>query len=44
MITVSNRFSAGPPNAPDFKLHRGIDRILKTRLILNNMDIEYSCF
>merc|ERR1712012_911035 len=28
---IGKRFSAGPPNAPDFKLHRGIDRILKTR-------------
>merc|ERR1712226_1763409 len=28
---IGKRFSAGPPNAPDFKLHRGIDRILETR-------------
>merc|ERR1719234_837313 len=28
---IGKRFATGPPNAPDFKLHRGIDRILKTR-------------
>jgi len=28
---IGKRFSSGPPNAPDFKMHRGIDRILKAR-------------
>ena len=29
---IGKRFSSGPPNATDFKIHRGIERILKTRM------------
>jgi len=28
---IGKRFSQGPPNAPDFKIHRAMERILKTR-------------
>jgi len=28
---VGKRFSQGPPNAPDFKIHRAMERILKAR-------------
>jgi len=28
---IGKRFSQGPPNAPDFKMHKGIQRILKAR-------------
>ncbi len=26
---IGKRFSQGPPNAPDFKIHRAMERILK---------------
>merc|ERR1719458_2078908 len=29
---VGKRCASGPPNASDFKIHRGIERILKTRM------------
>ena len=28
---IGRRFSQGPPNAPDFKIHRAMERILKAR-------------
>jgi len=28
---IGRRFGQGPPNAPDFKIHRAMERILKTR-------------
>lgn len=28
---IGKRFSQGPPNAPDFKIHRAMERILKAR-------------
>ena len=29
---IGKRCGSGPPNASDFKIHRGIERILKTRM------------
>ena len=31
MTHIGRRFAQGPPNAPDFKIHRAMERILKAR-------------
>ena len=31
---IGKRFSQGPPNAPDFKIHRAMERILKVLFFL----------
>ena len=32
MANIGRRFSSGPPNAGEFKIHRGVERILKARM------------
>jgi len=40
---IGKRFSQGPPNAPDFKMHKGIQRILKSREdLLKNREIDWA--
>lgn len=40
---IGNRFSSGPPNAADFKIHRGIERILKARMdLVENRTIDWA--
>lgn len=40
---IGKRFSSGPPNAPDFKIHKGLERIHKSRLELtNNRTIDWA--
>nr|CAH7749845.1 unnamed protein product [Callosobruchus chinensis] len=34
LVHIGKRFSSPPPNAADFVIHRGIERILKTRMEL----------
>ena len=31
LVHIGRRFAQGPPNAPDFKIHRAMERILKAR-------------
>ena len=37
---IGKKFSQGPPNAPDFKIHRAMERIHKTRA---QMVVEREC-
>ena len=40
---IGKRFSQGPPNAPDFKIHRGLERILKARAeMVENRTIDWA--
>jgi len=40
---IGKRFSQGPPNAPDFKIHRAMERILKARLeMVNQRQIDWA--
>jgi 2-oxoglutarate dehydrogenase E1 component len=37
------RFSQGPPNAPDFKIHRAMERILKARNdMVDNRQLDWA--
>ena len=31
LVHIGKRFGAGPPNAEDFKIHRGLQRVLAAR-------------
>ena len=37
---IGKKFSQGPPNAPDFKIHRAMERIHKTR---SEMVVKREC-
>lgn len=40
---IGKRFSSGPPNAGDFKIHRGLERILKSRMeMVENRQIDWA--
>merc|ERR1711963_813417 len=40
---ITKRFSQGPPNAPDFKIHKAMERILKARAdMLSNRVIDWA--
>jgi len=40
---IGKRFASGPPNAPDFKIHRSMERILKARMeMVNNRKIDWA--
>merc|ERR1711963_1126647 len=40
---IAKRFSQGPPNAPDFKIHKAMERILKARAdMLSNRVIDWA--
>merc|ERR1711963_183232 len=40
---IGKRFSQGPPNAPDFKIHRAMERILKGRgEMVNKREIDWA--
>lgn len=40
---IGKRFSAGPPNAQDFIIHKAMTRILKTRLeMVNNRTVDWA--
>merc|ERR1711988_1240348 len=40
---IGKRFAQGPPNAPDFKIHRAMERILKARLeMVNQRQIDWA--
>merc|ERR1712212_797293 len=40
---IGRRFAQGPPNAPDFKIHRAMERILKARNeMVNNRQIDWA--
>jgi len=40
---IGNRFALGPPNAPDFKIHRAMERILKARgEMVKNRQIDWA--
>jgi 2-oxoglutarate dehydrogenase E1 component len=40
---IGTRFSAGPPNATDFIIHRGLERVLKSRLeMVENRTIDWA--
>lgn len=40
---IGKKFSSGPPNASDFKIHRGIERILKGRMeMVENRSVDWA--
>merc|ERR1712142_979216 len=40
---IGNRFSQGPPNADDFKIHRAMERILKARKdVVDNRQLDWA--
>jgi len=40
---IGKRFSQGPPNAPDFKVHRAMERILKSRgEMVENREVDWA--
>lgn len=40
---IGKRCGSGPPNASDFKIHRGIERILKTRIeMVENREVDWA--
>merc|ERR1719427_2220797 len=40
---IGRRFSQGPPNAPDFKIHRAMERILKARNeMVDNRQLDWA--
>lgn len=40
---IGKRFAQGPPNAPDFKIHRAMERILKARMdMVSNRQIDWA--
>ena len=40
---IGHRFGAGPPNAEDFKIHRGLQRVLKARTeMVNNRTVDWA--
>jgi len=40
---IGKRFAQGPPNAPDFKIHRAMERILKARNdMLDNRQLDWA--
>ena len=40
---INFRFSQGPPNAPDFKIHRAMERILKARNeMVDNRQLDWA--
>ena len=40
---IGKRFSAGPPNAQDFIIHKAMTRILKSRLdMVNNRTVDWA--
>jgi len=43
LVHIGTRFSQGPPNAPEFKIHRAMERILKNRLeMVENRTIDWA--
>ena len=43
MTHIGKRFSAGPPNAQDFLIHKAMTRILKSRLdMVNNRTVDWA--
>ena len=43
MNHIGKRFSAGPPNAADFKIHRGLERVLKSHMeMVQNRTIDWA--
>jgi len=43
LVHIGTRFSQGPPNAPDFKIHRAMERILKARMdMVENRTIDWA--
>ena len=43
LIHIGRRFAQGPPNAPDFKIHRAMERILKARNeMVDNRQIDWA--
>jgi len=40
---IGNRFGSGPPNAEDFKIHRGLQRVLKARTeMVENRTVDWA--
>jgi len=40
---IATRFAQGPPNAPDFKIHRSVTRILKARMeMMENRTLDWA--
>ena len=40
---IGKRCGSGPPNASDFKIHRGIERILKARMeMVENREVDWA--
>jgi len=43
MQHIGKRFASGPPNAPDFKIHRAMERILKNRSeMVANREVDWA--
>ncbi|XP_023325526.1 2-oxoglutarate dehydrogenase, mitochondrial isoform X2 [Eurytemora carolleeae] len=43
LVHIGKRFSQGPPNAPDFIIHRSMERILKARMeMVNKREIDWA--
>jgi len=43
LVHIGTRFAQGPPNAPEFKIHRAMERILKARLeMVENRTLDWA--
>jgi len=43
LVHIGTRFAQGPPNAPDFKIHRSMERILKARMeMVENRTLDWA--